>query len=310
MTAQYSALERLSDDELVTEVMRLAASVRQATAALIASLSEFDSRRLYLGAGCSSLFTYCTQVLALSEDAAYFRIEAARAARRFPVILGHLADGAITLTAVKLLAPHLTDDNHLELLDAARGRSKRQVEEMVARLQPRPDVPPVVRKLPATRGISLLKEERSRSGRATGNDRAAETAREAAAVSAPVPVTSLVDQPSSAPPIARSTLPAARQAVVAPLAPQRYKVQMTVSAETHAKLRRAQDLLRHAIPDGDPAAVFDRALTVLLEQLDWQLSDPDYRRDGFVMEPGSDNEDDQREIERTEELSSQLHDLL
>jgi hypothetical protein len=45
-------------------------------------------------------------------------------------------------------------------------------------------------------------------------------------------------------------------------------VQVTVSAETHAKLRRAQDLLRHAIPDGDPAAVFDRALTVLLQQLE------------------------------------------
>jgi 5-methylcytosine-specific restriction endonuclease McrA len=52
-----------------------------------------------------------------------------------------------------------------------------------------------------------------------------------------------------------------------PLAPERYKVQFTVSGETYAKLRRAQDLLRHTIPDGDLAAVFDRALTALLDRL-------------------------------------------
>jgi hypothetical protein len=34
--------------------------------------------------------------------------------------------------------------------------------------------------------------------------------------------------------------------------------------ETHDKLRLAQDLLRREIPDGDPAAIFDRALTLLL----------------------------------------------
>ena len=50
--------------------------------ALVASLAEMDARKLYLGEGCSSLFTYCTRVLYLSEYAAYGRIEAARAARR------------------------------------------------------------------------------------------------------------------------------------------------------------------------------------------------------------------------------------
>jgi len=45
-----------------------------------------------------------------------------------------------------------------------------------------------------------------------------------------------------------------------PLAPERYKVQFTVGRQTHDKLRRAQDLLRHSIPDGDPAAIFERAV--------------------------------------------------
>jgi hypothetical protein len=55
---------------------------------------------------------------------------------------------------------------------------------------------------------------------------------------------------------------------VAELAPERFKVQVTISREAHDKLRRAQDLLRHAIPDGDPAAIFERALTLLVEDLE------------------------------------------
>ena len=85
---------------------------REATARLIALLAEVDERRLYLGEGCSSLFTYCTQALHLSEHAAYGRIEAARAARRFPVVLDLLSEASLTLTSVTLLAPHLTPTNH------------------------------------------------------------------------------------------------------------------------------------------------------------------------------------------------------
>jgi 5-methylcytosine-specific restriction endonuclease McrA len=55
---------------------------------------------------------------------------------------------------------------------------------------------------------------------------------------------------------------------VKPLAPEQYKVQFTVGGATHDKLRRAQELLRHAVPNGDPAAIFDRALTLLIEQLE------------------------------------------
>ena len=79
MTDILSSLNRLTDTALLAETKRLAAVERRATADLIASLMELDSRKLYLGEGCSSLFTYCTQVLRLSEHAAYGRIAAARA---------------------------------------------------------------------------------------------------------------------------------------------------------------------------------------------------------------------------------------
>jgi hypothetical protein len=49
---------------------------------------------------------------------------------------------------VRLLAPHLTDANHRDVLERARHQSKREVEVLVATLNPRPDVPSMVRKLP------------------------------------------------------------------------------------------------------------------------------------------------------------------
>ena len=79
MTTHTHAAQ-LSDDALLDEVTRAAAGERRATARLIALLGELDARRLYLAQGCSSLFTYSTRVLHLSEHAAYGRIEAARAA--------------------------------------------------------------------------------------------------------------------------------------------------------------------------------------------------------------------------------------
>src|SRR5687768_18450080 len=122
---QLSSFSGLSDRDLIDQVKELANAERQSTAALVASLAEMDTRRLYLGEGCSSLFTYCTRVLHLSEHAAYNRIETARAARHFSVILDLVESAAVTLTTVRLLAPHLTEANHRDVLDRARHKTTR-----------------------------------------------------------------------------------------------------------------------------------------------------------------------------------------
>jgi hypothetical protein len=56
--------------------------------------------------------------------------------------------------------------------------------------------------------------------------------------------------------------------LIAPLAPERYKIQFTASKELLDKLPHAQDLLRHVTPSGDVAVVFERALGALIEQLE------------------------------------------
>src|SRR4051794_34593665 len=122
----------LDDLALTAALGRLVSGEREATAALVVHLAEFDARRLYEAAGFSSLFKYCVGVLNLSEDATYNRIEAARAARRYPVLVDMLASGQLSLTTVKLIARHLTPENHEELLAEATGKGKHLVEELLA----------------------------------------------------------------------------------------------------------------------------------------------------------------------------------
>jgi HNH endonuclease len=250
----------LTDDQLLCEVRALAAGERHATVRLVVSLAELDARKLYLGEGFPSLFMYCTRCLHLSEHAAYNRIEAARVVRKWPAALDRISDGSLTLTTVSLLARHLTEENHRAVLDAARHKSKREVEQLVASLHPQPDVSAMIRRLPAPKAPTPPDQSPL-----------APLADSPATISAPVagPESTHVAVPDAVPPVIPAALPAAfRPAVVAPLAPERYKVQFTVSRQVHDKLRRAQDLLRHAIPNGDPAEIFDRALTLLVAHLE------------------------------------------
>src|SRR5829696_546690 len=112
-------LEHVSDAALMAELSALVVTDRRTTASLLAHLAEVEVRELFLPAACSSMFTYCTRVLHLAEDAALKRIRAARVARRFPAILDAIADGRLHLSGVVMLAPHLTDDNLDVVLAAA-----------------------------------------------------------------------------------------------------------------------------------------------------------------------------------------------
>ena len=232
-----SVLSQLSDPDLLAQTQRAVQQERQSTARVIALLMEIDARRLYLGAGFSSLFTYCTGALRLSEHAAYGRIEAARAARRFPIVLDLLQRGELTLTAIGLLRPHLTPDNHREVLERARHQTKREIELIVAELRPRPDVPSTVRRLPQP---AIAPAECDNT-----------------------------PQRSDAPlvPVTASGGMEPRN-VSTPLTPERFRIQLTVSRETYDRLRHAQNLMRHTLPSGDPAVIFERALALLVADLE------------------------------------------
>jgi len=241
-------LKRISDDELLRRLSDLLKQSRRAEADLVAHIGEVDERRLYAREAASSMFAYCTEVLHLSEHEAYLRITVARASRKHPTLLAMLADGRLHLSGIGKLAAHLTDSNWEEVLARATHSSKREIEELVAELAPKPDVPPTVRKLPMrpepTRAVEL------------GLDRVTF-----------LPKSARVERDPPAAPVEVRPTPRA-PAVVQPLAPARYKVQFTASAEFRDKIERLQALMRPAVPAGDLAAVLEEAVTEKLERLE------------------------------------------
>jgi hypothetical protein len=236
----------LSDADLLHETVRLAGCERDATVDLIVSLQEVDRRQLFLPAGYGSLFKFCVIRLGLAEGAAYTRIEAARAAQRFPVILEMLADGSSTLATIGVIGRHLTTANYQALLEESRSKAKREVERIVARLQPRADVPTMIRKLPALAAVVVESGTASPPAPPPGDA-------EPLALTAPTAVVCSTSQQA--------------RAVIAPLTPERFKFQITIDRETHDTLREIQDLIRHTVPTGDAAAIVARALRLLRDQL-------------------------------------------
>jgi hypothetical protein len=132
---------------LITALRRLARADHELNAQLLVHLCEVEARGLYREHAHASMYTYCVAELHMSEAQAYLRINAARSGRKFTRILQLVAQGAVHLTAIKLLGPHLRPDNHEQLLECARGKGKREVELLVATLAPKPDVPTRIRKL-------------------------------------------------------------------------------------------------------------------------------------------------------------------
>ena len=144
---------RLSDAQPVTEVKRLLGCEYDTIVQLIVHLAEMDGRDIHLAAVYPSLYTYCLGELQLSGYEAYNRIEVARAAKSFPRVFRMLGDRSLTLTTAQLLARRLTAENRDELLSGAVGRSKREVQELLARHFPRPGAVSILRKLPQPRAM-------------------------------------------------------------------------------------------------------------------------------------------------------------
>ena len=139
---------RLANEDLIDKLKNALRTDAKLEAELLLLLGEVDARQLYLDHACSSMFLYCTRVLGLSEACAYHRIGAARAARRFPAIFDEISAGSLHSSGVNLLASHLTPQNVDQWVVEARGKSKRELEILIANRRPKPTAPSSVRKLP------------------------------------------------------------------------------------------------------------------------------------------------------------------
>ncbi|RLB57229.1 MAG: hypothetical protein DRJ42_01105 [Deltaproteobacteria bacterium] len=204
-------------------------------------IDEIDRRQTWAERGYSSMFDMCTKRFHMSEPVAGKRIGVARLAHRFPLVFSMIGRGEIHMSGVLRLKTLLTEENHASVLAQAKHKSLAQIDNLRASLAPRPDVASRVRVVPRRAiEVTLTPTERI----AEGPQASCATSERAAAESR---------RPK------RSPDPE-------PLAPQRYKLTVTIDEGAHLDLGQLQDLLAHQIPNGDPAAIVQRALSLLLEQ--------------------------------------------
>jgi len=228
------SLQHLSDAAVREGMKCCRARERSATAILIAHIAEAEARKLYLADACDSMATYCTRELGFSDDEAYKRIHAGRAAMRFPEIFGMLEDGRLHLTGVTLLAPRLTEANASELLALAVGKSVFQIKELLAARFPQTEPLPLV--------LATVPENDQLVSKRVAGD---------VAPSQLVP--ERVESPS--------------RTSVAPHAAGRYTATVAMDQAAHDDLRECTDLLGHVLPSGSAAEVIAFALRHLVTHL-------------------------------------------
>jgi 5-methylcytosine-specific restriction endonuclease McrA len=230
--------DHLDDAELLRLLTRLVAEGRENTAKTVAVIAEVDRRRLFVPAGYTSMKAYCMEALRLSEDAAFKRIQVARAIGEFPALLEMLADGRLHLTGACLLAPHLTAENIAELLAGAIYATKAEIQFMLGTRVPKQD-------LQTTSAISSQLAPAQVEG--PGSD-----------VRSPILASSN-----------GQLAPAQLARVETNLAPRR--IPLNLLPETHDKIRRARELLGHELPSGDDALVVDRAMREMVERAEKRM---------------------------------------
>jgi len=147
MDNQYR-LVKVGDSELLAALSELIRRGNQITGEMLAHLAEVEDRMLHLELGFASLHAYCVEALGMSEGAAGRRVASARVCRRFPQAFELVARGQLHLSALCALAPHLKPANAAELFESCVGRSRRQVDELLAARFPRADVKEQIRRLP------------------------------------------------------------------------------------------------------------------------------------------------------------------
>ncbi len=153
------------------------------------------------------------------------------------------------------------------MLDAARHKSKRDIQRLVAGLAPKPDVAAIVRRIAVTKPLSAAPPDRVKTAAAPAAPNRPSRARAVASVSS---LFDVLDAPAAidASDASGLSVPSTHAQPEPAVPADRYLLRLTISADAHAKLGHARDLLRHSIPNGDLAVIIDRALTVLVEQLE------------------------------------------
>ena len=146
-------LNSVTDKKLLIDLNHLVETEKKTTADVLKYLSEVERRGLHLKEGYGSLYDFCIRALRYSEGEAYRRIHSARTLTKFPMIESLIENKELNLTTLSLLSPHLTENNHIQLVKETKNLPTREVSKILAGHFPE-------KTLPKERIIALNKVDR------------------------------------------------------------------------------------------------------------------------------------------------------
>ena len=230
----------LSDEELLRAADDWAESDRRRTLDILGILIALDDRDLPTRKGHPGLFKFCTERLRFSEAMAFWRIRTARAAKQYPKVAELLESGEMNITTVTILSHYLSPENSDDLLSQAAGKTRKEVESLIASLQPsapRRDV--VVKCGPAVIAKAEWPEPAATAPAADGGAAGGGAAEQRA-----LDVVEAIDA-------------------------ERRRLHFDVGPDTAQLLERAREILRHKFPFASLEDIVREALNVLLTEKDF-----------------------------------------
>ena len=244
------SLSLLSDQEFDASLAAALKLEHKVVAFVLTHLVEAEHRKRFLSLGYPSLYEYCVHELKMTESVAYKRTAAARAVRRFPDLLEAISSGKVSLSALVLILPHLTEHTYSGLMSAVAGQPIANVRLMLAHRFPRPDLPTLLRALPT----APVPEEAPGAARLQGIVTELDTypTDPSVATIGTQLMGPLLTLPASAEPIARIT----------PRSPGRFALQVMLSEAAHDDLKALRELLGHRVPTGEISEVLERVLGI------------------------------------------------
>lgn len=284
---------RLSSRELLERARRLVKVENLVAAEFIACLSFIDSTKAAIDAGYPSLFAFCVSDLRLSEASASKRVRTARAARDCMELLSYLRTGELSIDGAAILSPFLHGPGATAVLEAAKGKSLRQLEELVASLSPRPEKADFIRCAVGAKPPAAAPSDAPELAFATGSEedgaargaddggaspqsKPARAPEASSSVPGSTPGTAFVC--SSAPVVPPAPAAPRPRDAVKPLASDRVHFSFSGSQALRLAVERLRALLRHKFPAGRLEDLLLEAAAFYLRKRDPGLKAPAQRR--------------------------------
>src|SRR5215475_109344 len=138
MTMNVFPSDAVSFSQLLGKIL---GNERRVQVEFLIALVEFDRQELYLKLGHSTIWEYCMKELHLCKGSTYKRTHAAALIRRFPQAAEVLRQRKLCMTTLVELEEVLTAENFDAVVAQAAYKTREEVQQLKAAMQPPAELP-------------------------------------------------------------------------------------------------------------------------------------------------------------------------